>query len=63
VEVMKLLLNRGKILAAPYYHQFDVYKYKYVKGKLRKGNRGLMQRLKFHFLKTFYLSSGAEEVV
>ena len=60
VEVMKLLLNRGKILAAPYYHQFDVYKYKYVKGKLRKGNRGLMQRMKFHLFKTFYLSSRAK---
>ena len=45
-EVMKLLLKRGPILAAPYFHQFDAYRYRYSVGKLRWGNRGPMQRLK-----------------
>ena len=56
VEVMKLILNRGSVLAVPYYHQFDVYKHKHVVGKLRFGNRGPLQRLKFHLFKRFYLS-------
>ncbi len=45
-ETMKILLKRGKILAAPYYQQFDAYKCKHVVGKLRWGNRGPLQRLK-----------------
>lgn len=46
-EAMKILLKRGKVLAAPYYQQFDAYKCKYAVGKLRWGNRGPIQRLKF----------------
>ncbi len=45
-ETMKILLKRGKILAVPYYQQFDAYKCKYVVGKLRWGNRGPVQRIK-----------------
>jgi len=55
-EIVKLLLSRGKVYAAPYYHQFDAYKCKYVRGKLRWGNKGLMQRLKFFLFRRFYLS-------
>ncbi len=46
-ETMKLLLKRGKILAVPYYQQFDAYKCKHVIGKLHWGNCGPIQRLKF----------------
>ena len=46
-ETMKLLLKRGKVLPAPFFQQFDAYKCKYVVGKLRWGNRGPMQRVKF----------------
>ncbi len=55
-EVVKLLLGRGPVLAAPYYHQFDAYKCKYVRGKLRWGNKGPLQRLKFLIFKKIYLS-------
>lgn len=50
-ETMKLLLKRGTVLAAPSYQQFDVYKNRHVIGKLRWGNRGPLQRLKFWFAK------------
>ncbi|MBK8576206.1 MAG: ThiF family adenylyltransferase [Elusimicrobia bacterium] len=45
-EVVKLILKRGTVKAAPHYHQFDVYKGKLVAGKLRWGNRGWGQKLK-----------------
>lgn len=55
-EVVKLILKRGKVYAAPYYHQFDAYKCKYVRGKLYWGNKGLLQRIKFFIFKKIYLS-------
>jgi len=50
-ETLKLLLKRGKILPAPYFQQFDVYRCRHVIGKLRWGNRGPLQRLKCWFAK------------
>jgi len=47
VETLKLLLKRGRVLAAPYYQQLDPYTQQYVIGKLRWGNRGPLQRWKF----------------
>lgn len=55
-EVLKLILKRGKIYAAPYYHQFDAYKCKYVRGRLFWGNRGFLQRIKYFVFKKLYLS-------
>lgn len=49
-ETVKILLGRGKIKPAPYYHQFDVYKMSYKSGKLWFGNRGPLQLLKRHVL-------------
>ncbi len=46
IEAVKLLLGRGKVRAAPYYHQFDAYRGKWVCRKLRGGNRNPLQRLK-----------------
>jgi molybdopterin/thiamine biosynthesis adenylyltransferase len=46
-EAMKLLLGRGRVLAAPFYQQLDPYTQQYVIGKLRWGNRGLVQRWKY----------------
>lgn len=46
IEAMKILLGRGPVRAAPYYHQFDAYRGKWVIGKLRGGNRNPLQRLK-----------------
>lgn len=46
VEAVKILLGRGKVHAAPAYHQFDPYRERFVRGYLRHGNAGLLQRLK-----------------
>lgn len=45
-EALKILLDRGPVRAAPYYHQFDAFRGKLVSGKLRWGNAGPLQRLK-----------------
>jgi molybdopterin/thiamine biosynthesis adenylyltransferase len=45
-EVLILLLKKRPAMAAPYYMQFDTFRYVYRKGKLRWGNRGPLQRLK-----------------
>ncbi len=45
-QAVKLMLGRGKIWAAPYFHQFDPYLDIYKRGKLRWGNAGPLQRLK-----------------
>lgn len=56
-ETLKLLLKRGRVLAAPSYQQFDAYRGRYAVGKLRWGNRGLIQRIKFLIAKRL-LSTG-----
>jgi hypothetical protein len=46
-ETLKLLLKRGPIRAAPFYQQFDAYRGRYAVGRLRWGNRGPIQRIKY----------------
>jgi len=46
VEALALLLNRRPPVAAPIYTQFDPYIGVYIRGRLRWGNRGPIQRLK-----------------
>ncbi len=46
IEAMKILLDRGTVKAAPYYHQFDGYRGKWVVRRLANGNAGWLQRLK-----------------
>ncbi len=50
-EALKLILKRGKIYPVPYYHVFDTYFWEYRRGRLRKGNRDLLQRLRFYYAK------------
>ena len=50
-EVIKIILRRGRIKPAPYYHQLDPYQMKYVSGKLWFGNKGPLQRLKIFLAK------------
>ncbi len=50
-ETLKLILKRGKIYSVPYYHVFDTYFWKYRRGRLRRGNRDLLQRLRFYYAK------------
>jgi molybdopterin/thiamine biosynthesis adenylyltransferase/ubiquinone/menaquinone biosynthesis C-methylase UbiE len=50
-ESLKVLLQRGGIAAAPEYLQFDAYRDRLTKGRLRFGNRSPLQRLKRRVLK------------
>jgi len=54
-EVLKILTGRGKIYAAPYYHQFDAFKNQWKMGRLFNGNGHPLQKLKckmgYHFFK------------
>lgn len=54
-ETLKLLLNRGRVLPVPLYQQFDAYRGRHAVGKLRWGNRGLIQRIKFLIAKKLLL--------
>ena len=54
--VLKILLNRGKVIAAPFGLHFDAYKNKMVKTWCPFGNRGLLQKLKFHIAKKIVLA-------
>ena len=51
VEALKVLLNRGKVYAAPFYHHFDCYTGRWKRGWLPGGNQHLLQRLKILLLK------------
>lgn len=50
-EVLKILLNRGPIYAAPYYHLFDAYMNKHKIGWMPFGNLNPIQLLKMHFIR------------
>lgn len=53
-EVVKMLLGRGRLFCAPYYHQFDTYYSRYVKGRLLlSGKYHPLQRLKRWMLVKF----------
>lgn len=45
-QALKLLLKRGPIYPAPYYHHFDAYTCQYKRGRIARGNRSLLQRFK-----------------
>jgi len=49
--VLKILLNRGPVLAAPYGLHFDAYRNKFIKTWRPFGNNGLGQRVMFHIAK------------
>ena len=55
VEVLKILLNKGKIRPVPFFVQFDPFRGKFVKGKLRGGNKNYLQRLKKILIQKFIL--------
>jgi len=48
---LKILLDRGEIIAAPYGLHFDAYRNKYKKTWLPFGNAGLLQRIIFQIAK------------
>jgi hypothetical protein len=45
-EAVKLLLGRGELRPAPHYQQFDAYRGRWLRGKLRGGHRNPRQRLR-----------------
>lgn len=45
-QVLKILLKRGKVYAAPYYNVFDAYSGRHKRGYLRWGNKNPLQRIK-----------------
>ena len=45
-EIVKLLTGRGPIHAAPFYHQFDAYRGRWVRGRLRFGANNPLHRVK-----------------
>jgi molybdopterin/thiamine biosynthesis adenylyltransferase len=49
-EVLKIILRRGRLYTAPYYHQFDAYLGRFVRKRLLLGNRHPLQRLKRRWL-------------
>ena len=53
-EAVKILLRRGKIYPAPFYHQFDPYRSLFIHKKLEKGNRSPQQFLKRKRLVKFF---------
>jgi hypothetical protein len=58
-EVMKILLERAPIRAAPWYSQFDAYRQVLRTGRLRMGNRHPFQRLKRWYLRRRLQALGA----
>jgi molybdopterin/thiamine biosynthesis adenylyltransferase len=53
-EVTKILLGRGGCRSAPHYAQFDPYRGLLRRGRLPRGNRGLLQRAKRRWLQRFF---------
>ncbi len=49
--VLKILLNRGPVLAAPYGLHFDAYRNKFITTWRPFGNNGILQRVMFHIAK------------
>jgi molybdopterin/thiamine biosynthesis adenylyltransferase len=45
-EALKILLNRGRPMLAPAYLQFDCYRQRFRKRRLRGGNRNWLQQVK-----------------
>jgi molybdopterin/thiamine biosynthesis adenylyltransferase len=48
-EAVKILLGRGRVRAAPWYHHFDAYCGRWKRGYLPFGNAGPLQTVKRHF--------------
>jgi len=59
-EVVKILLRRGRLYTAPYYHQFDPYVGCYVRGRLLMGGATHpLQRLKRWWFNRYLLRQNA----
>jgi molybdopterin/thiamine biosynthesis adenylyltransferase len=63
VETLKIVLGRGPLRPAPCYAQFDAYRCLLRCGKLRRGNRNPLQRLKRWLVRRFLVRMGWEAVL
>ncbi|WP_196157016.1 ThiF family adenylyltransferase [Reinekea sp. G2M2-21] len=57
-EVVRLLLQRGDSLPAPWYRQFDVFRQRWVKSYLIGGNRHPIQKYKIRKTKQAFKQNG-----
>lgn len=62
-EAVRILLNRGPALLAPHYLQIDLYTHRIKKGKLAKGNRGLLQRMKRKYIRQQLIALGFQQAL
>ena len=58
-EALKILLKRGKVLAAPSGFHFDAYRNKYVRTWRPGGNRNPIQRLMISIIRRRLATMGA----
>jgi molybdopterin/thiamine biosynthesis adenylyltransferase len=49
-QAVNILLDRGGVPVAPRFIQFDAYRQKLANGRIRRGNKSILQRLKKHLL-------------
>ena len=49
-EAVKILLRKGRVKVAPWYHQFDPFVNRCVIRRIRRGNRNWLQRIKRRYL-------------
>lgn len=54
-EAIRIVLGREGVRPVPHFFQFDAYRQIYRKGRLWRGNRNPVQRLKRRFVKRFVL--------
>jgi len=54
-EAIRIVLGRGGVKPVPHFFQFDAYRQIYRKGRLWRGNRNPIQRLKRRLVKRFIL--------
>lgn len=59
-EVIKILAGKGELRPAPCFQQFDAYQMRFARGRLRYGNRGIVQRLKRRILKAVCKKKGVK---
>jgi hypothetical protein len=58
-EVLKVLLDRGHVYSAPYYHQFDAYTGRFVRKRLLRANRNPIQKAKIWWFIRYLRLQGA----
>jgi molybdopterin/thiamine biosynthesis adenylyltransferase len=62
-EAVRILAGKGPSRLAPNYLQFDTYRQLVAKGRLRRGNRNWLQRLKRRIVKNRLQSLGLDRVL